>query len=219
MGKRPAGRAIPCRSRASSGWLDRGDIRSAQASHGRGQLGHCTETHFAEGTRARDSIGTGTAVVTVFAAPVQTPAAGSGSNLAGSNLTAVDLSNGFLVGAGLQGSNLSQTLLQGAFLDGVDLSGSNLTDADLAGPFLVAANLSAANLSDADLADAFLNRADLTGTNLTGTNLTGADLADVDLTGANLHGATLTGVVWSNTTCPDGTNSDADGGACPAEDA
>jgi hypothetical protein len=37
--------------------------------------------------------------------------------------------------------------------------------------------------------------------------------------GANLSGAMVTGanfnnVTWSDTTCPDGTNSNADGGAC-----
>lgn len=32
--------------------------------------------------------------------------------------------------------------------------------------------------------------------------------------GANLDGATLVGVTWNDTTCPDGTNSDNDGGTC-----
>ena len=40
------------------------------------------------------------------------------------------------------------------------------------------------------------------------------DLTGADLTGANLHRADLTGVIWSNTTCPDGTNSNNDGGTC-----
>ena len=72
--------------------------------------------------------------------------------------------------------------------------------------------------------------ASLAGCNLSGLNLTGAQLARANLTGANLNGANLTGanltgatitattnfnkVTWSNTTCPDGTNSNADGGTC-----
>jgi len=44
--------------------------------------------------------------------------------------------------------------------------------------------------------------------------LAGANLTGADLTGAKLQGATLTGAVWSNTTCPDGTNSNDDGGTC-----
>ena len=52
-----------------------------------------------------------------------------------------------------------------------------------------------------------------------GRNLSDANLFDADLTHANLDGATLTGahlggVRWGNTTCPDGTNSNADGGSC-----
>ena len=90
------------------------------------------------------------------------------------------------------------------------LSGANLNGADLAGMYLGGANLSGANL----------NKADLTGANLAGANLSGANFNKADLTGADLNGATVTGttnfnkVTWSNTTCPDGTNSNADGGTC-----
>jgi len=41
-----------------------------------------------------------------------------------------------------------------------------------------------------------------------------ANLADANLTGADLTGAELAGVSWSDTTCPDGSNSDAVGGTC-----
>ena len=58
---------------------------------------------------------------------------------------------------------------------------------------LVGADLSGANLRNIDLTEAVLVEADLTGADLTGADLTGADLTDV---------------VWSETTCPDGTNSD-----------
>jgi uncharacterized protein YjbI with pentapeptide repeats len=72
---------------------------------------------------------------------------------------------------------------------GIDLSGCELKGSSLSG-----VNLSLANLSNADL----------TGVNFTNTELNGADL-----TGAN-----LTAVTWSNTTCPDQTNSNNDGGTC-----
>jgi uncharacterized protein YjbI with pentapeptide repeats len=44
----------------------------------------------------------------------------------------------------------------------------------------------------------------------------GIDLTNVNFTGANLTGADFyypseTGITWSNTTCPDGTNSDTNG--------
>ena len=54
--------------------------------------------------------------------------------------------------------------------------------------------------------------------NCSTTPYPGIDLADctfigANLTGANLTGANLAGVTWSNTTCPDGTNSGAGIGA------
>jgi uncharacterized protein YjbI with pentapeptide repeats len=97
------------------------------------------------------------------------------------------------------------------------------------------------NLSDVDLGGAKVVSVDFYGTNLTGANFTGAnmtgdafdevpvsgsgapyfnpDLSDVNFTGTNLahtvfRGAVFTGAIWSNTTCPDGTNSNNDGGTC-----
>lgn len=65
---------------------------------------------------------------------------------------------------------------------------------------------------------------DLTGSNQTGKalqgcDLTGATLVGVNFTNANLAGALgtgadTTGVTWNNTFCPDGTNSDLNGGTC-----
>jgi hypothetical protein len=90
-------------------------------------------------------------------------------------------------------------------LAGCDLSGLNLTGAQLAGADLSGANLNGATLSGADLA---------------GADLAGANFNKADLAGADLNGATVTGttnfnkVTWSDTTCPDGTNSNNDGGTC-----
>jgi uncharacterized protein YjbI with pentapeptide repeats len=89
--------------------------------------------------------------------------------------------------------------LAGCNLSGLNLSNANLASADLQGANLMATNLSGTNLSGANLQ----------GTNLMGTNLSGADLSGAILKGANLNNAR-----WANTTCPDGTNSDNDGGTC-----
>ena len=62
--------------------------------------------------------------------------------------------------------------------------------------------------------DADLTGADLVGADLKDLNLTGADLTAADLAGANLWAADTTAAVWSDTTCPDGTNSDTDGDTC-----
>ena len=64
-----------------------------------------------------------------------------------------------------------------------------------------------ANLTNANLSNSYLFE----------TNLTGANLSGADLTGSYLRYAILTDVAWSNTTCPDGSNSDTNGlNACVA---
>ena len=93
-------------------------------------------------------------------------------------------------------SSLAAAAAPGASLLGVQLRGANLTGADLSG----------ADLSDADLSGATLDQGSLAKANLTGANLDGASLA----------GTKLGGVVWSATTCPDGTNSDDVNGTCVA---
>jgi hypothetical protein len=60
------------------------------------------------------------------------------------------------------------------------------------------------SLLHADLRNANLNGASLRNANLTGANLTGASLR-----GSDLKGATIKDVIWSNTICPDGINSNA----------
>ena len=49
---------------------------------------------------------------------------------------------------------------------------------------------------------------------MTNANLTNANLTNANLFNATLAGAILTAVAWSNTTCPDGTNSNNDGNTC-----
>jgi hypothetical protein len=44
--------------------------------------------------------------------------------------------------------------------------------------------------------------------------LASGDLTNANLAGSTLQGASLGGVKWSNTLCPDGTNSDAAGSTC-----
>jgi hypothetical protein len=90
------------------------------------------------------------------------------------------------------------------------LAGCNLHGLDLSNAILAGADLS----SGTDLSNANLNEAGVSGANLSFANLSGANLNKVDLTGANLTGAITIGanfnkVIWSNTICPDGTNSNA----------
>jgi phospholipase C len=94
--------------------------------------------------------------------------------------------------------------LANAHLQGRNLSGSNLSGADLSGAALQGVNLSGA----------FLENANLQGASLQGVNLQGADLTGANLTGAHLQGSNTRNVIWSHTTCSDGTSSDSHGGTC-----
>lgn len=50
---------------------------------------------------------------------------------------------------------------------------------------------------------------DLSGVDLHGANLAEKGLEYANLEGANLKGAIIDNVIWSHTTCPNGSNSDA----------
>jgi uncharacterized protein YjbI with pentapeptide repeats len=114
---------------------------------------------------------------------------GAGSRTCAHNITAAY--SGTATSAASTSAALIQVVTKTpcASLAGCNLSGLNLTGARLAGVNLTGANLNKANLNKA--------------------NLTGADL-----TGATVTGANFNKVTWADTACPDGTNSNADGGTC-----
>ena len=122
------------------------------------------------------------------------------------------------------------TLLMDADWGGLNLSGQDLDErdlgrVDLSNTNLAGADLSNMNMSESILLDVNLSNADLTGANLENAilvNFMGGSLADADFTNANLAGAfgffDLSASILSNTTCPDGTNSDETGCASGASE-
>ena len=66
------------------------------------------------------------------------------------------------------------------------------------------AGLAGCNLKGVALAGAYL---------ATDTNLKDVDFSNATLAGAHLEGANVR-ALWSNTICPDGTNSDSNAGTC-----
>ena len=135
------------------------------------------------------------------------------------NFNSADLSNANLRETDLTGANLRNANLTGANLTGAYMEGANLIDADLSGADLIRAFL----VLDTRLDRAKFNYANLTDANLTDSILINADLINANLKDANLWNANLTGALynsgttwpaaeeWSNTTCPDGTNSNDPG--------
>ena len=122
------------------------------------------------------------------------------------------------------------TLLMDADWGGLNLSGQDLDErdlgrVDLSNTNLAGADLSNMNMSESILLDVNLSNADLTGANLENAilvNFMGGSLADADFTNANLAGAfgffDFSASILSNTTCPDGTNSDETGCASGASE-
>ena len=147
------------------------------------------------------------------------------ANLAGADLAGADLFDASLFQTNLTGADLANATLTGA-----DLNYANLADTNLAGTVFDTTDPSLADYMTSGgvvgtpavfppswgLVDGYLVGpvANLTGADLTGANLSGFDLLDTNLTNANLSGADLSGVIWSNTICPDGTNSNNDGDTC-----
>ena len=143
----------------------------------------------------------------------------SGANLTDAWLIAAHLNDAFLIGANLggaylSGANLHHADLSRANLNDGNLNGANLSGANLGGAYLRGANLGGTYLSGANLGSANLTGAHLNGANLAGATLHRANLHYANLTGSTLTGALLDGVMWADTTCPDGTNSDNDRHTC-----
>ncbi len=120
-----------------------------------------------------------------------------------------------LAGDDLQGANLTGAYMVGTDLDGTDLQLANLTTADLTNASADSANLSGADIDHGYLINTELNGADLAGAAMSDTNVASADMTEADLGDATMQTAKGTdSVVWSDTTCPDETNSNNDGGTC-----
>lgn len=154
------------------------------------------------------------------------------ADLTGADLTKTDLRYAILTGAKLAGTKLAQASVLGVIsgmITGIPASLPahwQLRRGFLIGPGadLIAADFSGAKLAGADLesiqgAQANFTSANLTGTDLAGAALCGGYLNNANLSHADLRGACLTatylvGVTWSDTTCPDGSNSNSHHNGC-----
>ena len=98
---------------------------------------------------------------------------------------------------------------KGVVTPGAALRGARLVDARLTGAKLFGPDLRGADLRGAKVLDAHLE-----GAILVAANLSGADFTNSVLRGADLRNATIAGATWSNTICPEGTNSDTHRDGC-----
>ena len=136
-------------------------------------------------------------------------------------LTDADLHGSDLSGAALEDASVNRANLSWSVLDGAGAAFAPFDDANLANVswrngFANGASFDGADLHRIDLTGTDLRSATFAGTDLRYAKLGGVDLTNADLTGAIWRGATgLASATFSNTTCPDGTNSDTNtGGTC-----
>jgi len=120
-----------------------------------------------------------------------------------------DLSGAALEDATLNGANLSWTVLSGAGAAFAPFDDANLSNAIWRDGAANGASFDGADLHRIDLRNTDLRSTSFVGTDLRYAQLGGVDLTNADLTGADWRGAAgLASATFSNTTCPDGTNSD-----------
>ncbi|CAB1059476.1 hypothetical protein D1BOALGB6SA_4238 [Olavius sp. associated proteobacterium Delta 1] len=162
----------------------------------------------------------------------------SNANLSGANLDDANLFTSILRGATFDDASLRNTIMEdadareasfvNADMRGVDLyfalvrdanlSGANFSDTwmnhiDFERSILQNANFTGSDIRSVDFQDTDLRGADLTFTRLYSSPMWNADLRNANLLGAELASDNmLTAVIWGNTTCSDGSNSDDDDG-------
>jgi hypothetical protein len=110
-------------------------------------------------------------------------------------------------------------------LNSIQLGGAILARSYMSGTNFTKANLSGANMIEVTAEGTIFVDADLPGADLTDAYLKGANFTEADLGGAIMNETTvnpwngvprnnLENVIWDDTTCPDGSNSDDNGGTC-----
>ena len=120
---------------------------------------------------------------------------------------------GSFVNADLRGANLYFAFFRGGNLSGANFSNNGLSSVDFESSILQGAVFTGSYLFGVDMRNADLRGADLSFTTLWYVSMSNADLRDANLLGAKRKaGTSVDGVIWGNTTCADGSNSDDNDG-------
>lgn len=124
------------------------------------------------------------------------------TNFADADITGVIFKSGFIIGSRFNNTNLT---------------GANFSNIrDVPGWDTVRNNkFIGANLTNANFENTTFQGSDFSNVNLLNANFSNAVIKSDNFTGAtNGSSANFTGVTWISSTCPDGTNSDANGNTC-----
>jgi uncharacterized protein YjbI with pentapeptide repeats len=120
---------------------------------------------------------------------------------------------GSFINADLRGANLYFAFFRGGNLSGANFSNNGLSSVDFESSILQNAVFTGSYLFGVDMRNSDLRGADLSFTTLWYVSMNNADLRDANLLSAKLRvGTNLSGIIWGNTTCSDGSNSDDNDG-------
>ena len=118
----------------------------------------------------------------------------------------------------LTGSRFTGRDLTGAFIPRADLGGLNLTSTKFINAFMQGLGANITNFTSVDFTNADLSPLDIGGVGVSASlidaNFTNANFTNTNLTGADFTNTIRTGIIWSNTICPDGTNSNNNDDTC-----
>ncbi len=141
----------------------------------------------------------------------------SGANLSGAKFLTTTTAggggnfDGYFVGANFTGATISTNWLATDFGGGTFTYAPNFTNANFTNVNFTPIAGGTGNMR--------IERSNFTGANFTGVQFNGTPsrlvvFALSNLTGVDLSAANVANVSFQNTTCPDGTNSDTNGGTC-----
>lgn len=144
-----------------------------------------------------------------------------GNTLVGKDLTAAAIANSSFGDVNLTNTNLTNSILSNSMFEDTILTNTNFSNSQMKLVTMHSITLTDVDFTNADLSDSHLGHAQshsptiFSNTNFTNTNLTNVVFDNINLSGSlNMSTATRTNISWTNTTCPDGTNSDNNGNTC-----
>lgn len=113
------------------------------------------------------------------------------------------------------GTNFSRAFIANNTFTKVNFTNAKISNARQFSEKFYDSNLSGLNAKNAIIgAGTEFYNVNFTNANLTEADFSGTIFYDSDLTGASTTGTDFTNVTWSNTICPDGTNSDTNINTC-----
>lgn len=152
----------------------------------------------------------------------------AGANLSGATFNNATWANSTIFNGDFRNANLANTKLNGTF-ETANFGGVSFTNVQTFSPLFNSSNLANTSYSGMTLGQtsqfnySVLSNANFTDATVSAifrystmgsANFTGAEFNGADLRLTDFSGAVLTNTTWTNTMCPDGTNSDNNSNTC-----